>query len=226
MLNFFKRNGFNKNLILKIFINNYYYLWLFFLQNYNIKIYYLLIKKIIQKYFYITQFTYNFIITSTNIVSPTSFLLNNHIFSTSYDITSYYYNSPKVNFKNYTKNQIYQYGLNMFTIHFIRVQRRYNKRRYSKVRVSSRPSFFAGIALSSIMSGLLWNGSIKSVDWLTAWIVVIDVNLILILIFFYFLFRIYRIYSLNIFVRERGKIKIISSLNILFLNKLLKFLFK
>lgn len=53
---------------------------------------------------------------------------------------------------------------NKFTIHFIRTQRRYNKRRYSKVRVSSRSPFFSGILLSSILLGVLWNATIKSVD--------------------------------------------------------------
>lgn len=43
------------------------------------------------------------------------------------------------------------FGKNTYTIHFLRVQRRYNKRRYSKVRAISRPSFFAGISLSSIL---------------------------------------------------------------------------
>ena len=49
----------------------------------------------------------------------------------------------------------------MYTIHFIRVQRRYNKRRYSKVRLQSRPSFFAGISLGSLFISCFWGGTIK-----------------------------------------------------------------
>ncbi len=48
---------------------------------------------------------------------------------------------------------INDFGENFFTIHFIRTQRRYNKRRYSRVRAFSRPSFFAGISLSSMFVG-------------------------------------------------------------------------
>jgi hypothetical protein len=73
---------------------------------------------------------------------------------------------------------------------------------------------------------LLWNGTIKSTDWITTWIITIDVNLVLFSIFLYFVFRIYIIYNINIFPRIRNKIKIINSLNTLFLNNLFKFLLK
>jgi hypothetical protein len=161
LLNFFKRNGYNKNLILKIFINNYYYIWLLFLQNYNSKHYYLLIKKIILKYNLITSKSHNFIITNINLKVPTHFLVQNNINTTKYEEIDF----KEINFKQkiinnnlnnkININQKESYGLNLFTIHFIRVQRRYNKRRYSKVRAYSKPSFFAGITLSSIFSGLL-----------------------------------------------------------------------
>lgn len=54
--------------------------------------------------------------------------------------------------------------MNIFIINYLRVQRRYNKRRYSKVRIYSRPSFFAGICLGSIFISCFWGGTIKSVD--------------------------------------------------------------
>jgi hypothetical protein len=50
------------------------------------------------------------------------------------------------------------------SIFFIRNQRRYNKRRYSRVRAFSRPSFFAGSALSTVLVAMFFSGSIKSVD--------------------------------------------------------------
>jgi hypothetical protein len=55
-------------------------------------------------------------------------------------------------------------SLSKININFLRIQRRYNKRRYSKARVNSRPSFFSGISLSSIFLGLLYGGTIKGVD--------------------------------------------------------------
>lgn len=226
LINFFKRNNYNKNLILKIFLNNYYYLWLLFLQNYNLKYYYLLIKKILLKYSYIIFNNYNNLITFNNITTPNHFLNYNNINNTENIVINF--SKIKLSLKNNSLNlnKFLNFNKNKFTIHFIRVQRRYNKRRYSKVRVVSRPSFFAGISLSSIMVAILWNGSIKSVDWLTAWIVCIDINLILIICVSYYLYRLYRIYYLNIFVRKRGKIKIINSLNLLMTNYLIKYLFK
>lgn len=38
-------------------------------------------------------------------------------------------------------------------IHFIRTQRRYNKRRYARVRAVSRPSFWSGMMLSTLATG-------------------------------------------------------------------------
>jgi hypothetical protein len=51
-----------------------------------------------------------------------------------------------------------------FSIHFLRVQRRYNKRRYSRVRAFSRPPFFAGISLSTAFLACFWGGTMKGVD--------------------------------------------------------------
>jgi hypothetical protein len=121
----------------------------------------LLIKKIILKYNLITSKSHNFIITNINLKVPTHFLVQNNINTTKYEEINF----EEINFKQkiinnslnnkININQRESYGLNLFTIHFIRVQRRYNKRRYSKVRAYSKPSFFAGITLSSIFSGLL-----------------------------------------------------------------------
>lgn len=229
-INFFKKNGYNKNLILKIFLNNNYYLWLLFLENFNLNYYYKLLKKILLKYRSIITNNYNNLITYNNIITPSHFLNYNNLNYT--ENIKINYNKFKIfiknnsNIKNLNINKFLITNKNKTTIHFIRVQRRYNKRRYSKVRVVSRPSFFAGISLSSIMLALLWNGSIKSIDWLTAWIIVIDVNFILFVFILYYFYRLYRIYYINIFIRKRGKIKIINSLNLLLTNFLLKYIFK
>jgi len=50
------------------------------------------------------------------------------------------------------------------SIFFLRHQRRYNKRRYSRVRATSRAPFFAGMSFSAILAGMFWGGAHKSVD--------------------------------------------------------------
>ncbi len=121
----------------------------------------------------------------------------------------YYYGA----FSNLNNN----YSNSGFRLNFLRIQRRYNKRRYSKVRVVSRNSFFAGISLSSIMLAILWGGSIKNVDWFTSKIVVIDINLIIFILFIYFVYRLYIIYNPSIFIRKKNKIRIITSIQKLFI---------
>ena len=77
------------------------------------------------------------------------------------------------------------YASNLFELNFLRVQRRYNKRRYSKVRAYSRPSFFAGITLSNLLLAMLWGGTMMGCDWQSTLIINVDVNLILISIILY-----------------------------------------
>lgn len=113
----------------------------------------------------------------------------------------------------YKKND---YSNSKFNLNFLRIQKRYNKRRYSKVRVTSRNSFFAGISLSSLFLAILWGGSIKNTDWFSASIVIIDINFILGLTFFYYLYRIYSIIYPTIFLRKKNKIKLIYNFQKLF----------
>jgi hypothetical protein len=81
----------------------------------------------------------------------------------------------------------------------------------------SRSSFFAGISLSSIFLALLWGGSIKSVDWLSTKIVVIDINLFIFILIIYYIFRLWRIFFLNTFLREQNKIKLFTNLHKMFI---------
>ena len=46
------------------------------------------------------------------------------------------------------------HNLSNTNIHFIRTQRRYNKRRYARVRAVSRPSFWAGMTISTTAIGM------------------------------------------------------------------------
>lgn len=104
-----------------------------------------------------------------------------------------------------------------FNLKFLRIQRRYNKRRYSKVRVSSRNSFFAGISLSSVFLAILWGGTIKKTDWLTTKIILIDINLFILLNLLYFIYRIYIIFYPTIFIRKKNKIRILNTIQNLFI---------
>jgi len=57
------------------------------------------------------------------------------------------------------------------------------------------------------------------VDWSTALPVVIDINLSLTLILGYCFFRVLRLIDVTTFIRKRGKIKIVNSVNRLFTQK-------
>lgn len=63
-------------------------------------------------------------------------------------------------------------------VHFIRTQRRYNKRRYARVRATSRPSFWAGMMLSTVSTGAFWGSTIQQIDWQTTILVMPDPNLL------------------------------------------------
>lgn len=100
-------------------------------------------------------------------------------------LKSYIYTLPHVSKfqKLWLKESGFDYSLNLYTIHFLRVQRRYNKRRYSKVRLYSRPSFFGGICLGSTFISCFWGGTIKSVDWYITTPIVVNMNLVLLFVF-------------------------------------------
>lgn len=121
----------------------------------------------------------------------------------------------------YYKDIFLEYNFNFsnskFNLKFLRIQRRYNKRRYSKVRVSSRNSFFAGISLSSLFLAILWGGSIKKTDWLTSKIIIIDINLFIFITFLYFIYRLFIIFYPSIFIRKKNKIKILNTVQKLFI---------
>lgn len=233
---YLKVNNFKKKNFLNILFLNYSLLWNFFLQTKNPQLYYYLIKLVSIRYKNLFFSTNLDIFFKNNAGSFSNFLnFFNLNFNNKKKIT---FNNLKIinffleknlNLNNFKINQIYieneltffkkNFGNSKFVINFLRVQRRYNKRRYSKVRAISRPSFFGGISLSSIFLGLLWGGSIKGVDWLTSWIIVIDMNFFFFSVFFYFIFRIWRLSYFNTFVRKKNKIKIINSLHNMFIFK-------
>lgn len=229
---YLKINNFKKKNFLNILFLNYSLLWNFFLKTKNPQLYYYLIKLVSIKYKNLFFSTNLNIFFKNNSGSFSNFL---NFFNLNFNNKkSIKLNNLKIinfflekNLNNLKKNQKYieneliffqkNFDNSKFIINFLRVQRRYNKRRYSKVRAISRPSFFGGISLSSILLGLLWGGSIKGVDWLTSWIIIIDMNFFFFSVFFYFIFRIWRLFYLNTFVRKKNKIKIINSLHNMFI---------
>ena len=100
-----------------------------------------------------------------------------------------------------------------FNIFFLRSQRRYNKRRYSKARLYSRSSFFGGCALSTIFVGNFWNASIKGADWNTFLIYNIDMNIFIFCIYLYLFYFSYRLVLLTYLKKKKKKIKIKNFLN-------------
>lgn len=231
---FFKSFYLNYQMLLKVFYTRFYNIWLLFVFSGKRSLYYFILKnttKLYKKLF----LNKRVLKTSTCLVQPNHFLVDLPLFATGRNViklssikqldnkwqTASYRHKKVIN--NLTIND---FGNNFFSIHFIRTQRRYNKRRYSRVRAFSRPSFFAGISLSSMFIGSFWNGSIKSVDWLTAWPVVIDVNVILFILLCYTFFRLFRVYYITVFTRRRGKIKVVNALNRIFITVSLKNIFK
>lgn len=231
---FFKNLYLNYQMLLRIFYSRFYNIWLLFTLSGKRNLYYIILKNTIKLYKKLFLNKKN-IKTTTYLVQPNHFLIDLPLSATgrndiNYTLVKQINNKWKTGSYRHKKIlnnlTINDFGSNFFTIHFIRTQRRYNKRRYSRVRAFSRPSFFAGISLSSMFIGSFWNGTIKNVDWLTAWPVVIDVNVVLFILLSYTLFRLYRVYYITIFVRKRGKIKIVNALNRIFTTVSLKNLFR
>jgi hypothetical protein len=99
------------------------------------------------------------------------------------------------NIKNNTYNQLawsrfYKWDNSLTTIHFVRVQRRYNKRRYSRARVVSRPSFWSGSLMSAMGLGMFWGSTLQMTDWVTTQLILVDITNLLLIFYFYIFWRI------------------------------------
>jgi hypothetical protein len=75
------------------------------------------------------------------------------------------------------------------TLHFIRTQRRYNKRRYGRMRAMSRPSFWAGALFSAMGLGMFWGATMQQADWVLSQLIYVDVTNALLLCYAYALWR-------------------------------------
>ena len=207
IIDFLKKNLFNVKLYLRIIFNYQNFLWYICLLTKNQDYYYFLIKFSLKKYYRMLLTDKKYLITNQNSFSSYLSFFNKknstiikykevdlnkfHKFFLK-NLNNYSLLEKKVYqniyIKNFKKFKKKNFNDSLFLINFLRVQRRYNKRRYSKVRTVSRPSFFAGISLSSIFVGMFWGGTIKSVDWNSVKIINIDINLFIFIVFFLFYF--------------------------------------
>ena len=63
------------------------------------------------------------------------------------------------------------------TFFFIRAQKQYNKRRYTRMKPTSRASFWAGLSLSTICAYMCWPSTIQFTDWGLVTPVICDIYL-------------------------------------------------
>jgi len=170
LVEFFQKNVLFGNQAVRIMYRNYQYYWSLFVASHDPSFYYKLIKLTLKKFDCITDVPLYSQTNSTNLSSPNHFLIDNALSSSApeknlgkqfhrirwaYSKTEYVEPFPlsrpiELDGEGVLTKYL-DFGKNTYTLHFLRVQRRYNKRRYSKVRAISRPSFFAGISLSSIL---------------------------------------------------------------------------
>jgi hypothetical protein len=92
-------------------------------------------------------------------------------------------------------------------IHFIRTQRRFNKRRYARVRAVSRPSFWAGAMLSTTATGMFWGATSQNLDWVSTQVSVTDMNTFLAIAYVIFVWKLLQLLlvSPNATARETNK---------------------
>lgn len=241
---FFKRYNFDFKIIYYLLDVNYNYLWDIILLSNKKKYYYQFLINIIKEYTKLWKFFNN----SKNLIFPNNYLIN---FSGRYTASSLLeqsfskdkifllqkkINNPVKNLRSYAYAELHtsnfqktwlesfglDYSVSMYTVHFIRVQRRYNKRRYSKVRLNSRPSFFGGISLGSLFICCFWGGTIKSVDWATTMPIVINMNSLL---FFFIIITIIRVMIIEFStssLHNFSKIRIYRFLKLIISEKIIK----
>lgn len=228
---FISLNCIVKHNFLNIILNYYKTLWNIFLFKKDLNYYYYLLKISFIKYNNMYNYEINpTIYTSLNIINflnlkrtTINFFSNfeikkiENIFKNNWEKSLYGFFLMEDNYylkiSEYNK---YDFGENNFLLNFLRIQRRYNKRRYSKVRSWSRSPFFAGISLSSIFLAMFWIGTVKSVDWNNIFIINININLFLMFSYIYVYYRYYRLNFLKNSIRKKNKIKIINNLNKIF----------
>ena len=189
--------------------------WLAFINNAN-KYNYLKLLKLIKK-FYNNLNSYNKSIVLHNLNHITDFhFLCNFPYNT--------FATNKVDLNNDITKKTNFYLDSNFDIHFIRLQKHYNKRRYGRQRAISRPSFWSGSLLGCTGIGMFWGSTMQFTDWVLVQPIIIDINVIL---FLFYILVIARYFQLVVtrktrFSRDNSRIMHgwFYSLVINYLNKL------
>ena len=237
LFSFFTRIGLSGFLLYRIFYYNYYNKWVLLNYRFNSQQYKKFVQQILCTYY---SLFYDTEVTNKNklILFPSNFLLNySNITTSELRLSHSHPNICKTWFKkienldlsNVSSSQLnnsfygnikellsfsnLNYSDNMLKLNFLRVQRRYNKRRYSKVRAYSRPSFFGGTALSSLFLACFWGGTMKGTDWQSTFIVNIDINLILLVVVAYLINKLLRFSYWSNFIAMWNRSKFAYNLN-------------
>ena len=248
---FFRTYGFDFKIISYLFDAKFHNIWnILLVQDFDKDTYFQLLSSLINEYVTLWCFFNN----SKTLIFPQNYLCDLNLRFTNSgkvpNVCSYRFTNEQIKRSHLTRNRLehlgrvsdehllvtemdwnddlqsllLNIGLNSFIVHFIRNQRCYNKRRYSKVRLYSRPSFFAGICLGSVFIDCFWGGTIKSVDWQTTANIFVNMDLCLSFIFFFIICRLFFIeFSLNL-LKFFGKFRLFTFLKTINItNILMKF---
>lgn len=237
LFSFFTRIGLSGFLLYRIFYYNYYNKWVLINYKFSAQQYKKFVQQILNTYcslFYETEvtnknklilFPSNFLLNYTGDVTSELRLSHSHpqICKTWFekikdqDLSKMSYKSLNNSFYGNIKELLsfdnLNYSNNLLKLNFLRVQRRYNKRRYSKVRAYSRPSFFGGTSLSSLFLACFWGGTMKGADWQSTFIINVDVNLIMLAVVLYLLNKLLRFSYWSNFIAVWNRSKFAYNLN-------------
>jgi hypothetical protein len=197
------RRNINIDVFKNILLNIYIVEWNLLCRSYNRKNAFNLIRKIT---YYYNDLKKNYQVNLTNInyyeVKPYIFDRNFRWESSIFNITNDNNKTSKFWLNLYSWNNL------VSNIHFVRVQRRYNKRRYGRARVVSRPSFWCGSLLSSMGLGMFWGATSQMTDWINTQLIYVDVTNLLIIIYIYILWRIATLIGRGSLYSTRGNFHI------------------
>jgi hypothetical protein len=80
--------------------------------------------------------------------------------------------------------------------------------------------------LSTVLVAMFFSGSIKSVDWMTTYVLVFDINFVLFVAWIYYLYRFVKLFKILPFNRKADKLDLVFSAKKLLNNFILKIFFK
>jgi hypothetical protein len=195
--NYCIKHNINIDVFKAIIFNIYIVEWNLLCQNYKKKYLYQLVKKVNQHYLKLSK-AYKAELTNYNYEMQKPFLFDRKfkwetaIFNlkNNYNNSDVFETNDNISNNKLVWTKFYGWNKLVSDIHFVRVQRRYNKRRWSRIRVTSRPSFWSGALLSCLGLGMFWGATLQMTDWITTQLIYVDVTNLLIIMYFYILWRI------------------------------------